>query len=146
VGGAIELIALKHGYERHAKNACGEAGKKPKWPSRTGLDRQTKACWRSPGSRACCFSACAGSQTTQDRTATRDERGCRIATRGETAVYVDLIRDYDPDVVVDSASAEGCPPLFSWFTGTTAQSDFSGTYMSVVRLVAFLLLGMESAP
>src|SRR5713226_1278835 len=37
------------------------------WPSRTGLDRQTKACWRSPGSRACCFSACAGSQTTQDR-------------------------------------------------------------------------------
>src|ERR1035437_5164549 len=42
------------------------------WPSRTGLDRQTKACWRSPGSRACCFPACAGSQTTQDRTATRD--------------------------------------------------------------------------
>src|SRR6202158_3853759 len=42
------------------------------WPSRTGLDRQTKACWRSPGSRACCFSACAGSQTTQDRTATRE--------------------------------------------------------------------------
>ena len=41
------------------------------WPSRTGLDRQTKARWRSPGSRACCFSACAGSQTTQDRTATR---------------------------------------------------------------------------
>jgi type IV secretory pathway VirB2 component (pilin) len=37
------------------------------WPSRTGLDRKTKACWRSPGSRACCFSACAGSQTTQDR-------------------------------------------------------------------------------
>jgi hypothetical protein len=35
------------------------------WPSRTGLDRQTKACWRSPGSRACCFLACAGSQTTQ---------------------------------------------------------------------------------
>jgi hypothetical protein len=38
------------------------------WPSRTGLDCQTKACWRSPGSRACCFSACAGSQTTQDLT------------------------------------------------------------------------------
>src|SRR2546426_7179121 len=35
-------------------------------------DRQTKACWRSPGSRACCFSACAGSQTTQDRQLTRD--------------------------------------------------------------------------
>ena len=28
------------------------------WPSRTGLDRATKACRRSPGSRACCFSAC----------------------------------------------------------------------------------------
>src|ERR1035437_975695 len=34
-------------------------------------------------------------------------------------------------------SAEGCPSLFGWFTGTTAQSDFSGTYMSAVRLVAF---------
>src|SRR6266852_7767987 len=42
------------------------------WPSRTGLDHQTKACWGSPGSRACCFSACAGSQTTQDRQSTRD--------------------------------------------------------------------------
>ena len=28
------------------------------WPSRTGLDRATRACRRSPGSRACCFSAC----------------------------------------------------------------------------------------
>jgi hypothetical protein len=37
------------------------------WPSRTGLGRLTKTCRRSPGSRACCFSACAGSQTTQDR-------------------------------------------------------------------------------
>src|ERR1700694_3150550 len=35
------------------------------------------------------------------------------------------------------ASAEGCPSLFGWFTGTTARSDFSGTYMSAVRLVAF---------
>src|SRR5882672_419459 len=35
------------------------------------------------------------------------------------------------------ASAESCPPLFGWFTGSTAQSDFSGTYMSAVRLVAF---------
>jgi len=32
--------------------ACPPCGS---WPSRTGLDRQTKACWRSPGSRACCF-------------------------------------------------------------------------------------------
>ena len=31
------------------------------WPSRTGLDRLTKTRRRSPGSRACCFSACAGS-------------------------------------------------------------------------------------
>jgi hypothetical protein len=29
------------------------------WPSRTGLDLATEACRRSPGSRACCFSACA---------------------------------------------------------------------------------------
>src|SRR5258708_526402 len=35
------------------------------------------------------------------------------------------------------ASAEGCPPLFGWFTGITTQSDFSGTYMSAVRFVAF---------
>src|SRR5260370_35999120 len=34
-------------------------------------------------------------------------------------------------------SAEGCPPLVGWLTGSTAQSDFSGTYMSAVRLVAF---------
>ena len=38
------------------------------WPLRTCLDRLTKTCRRYPGSRACCFSACAGSQTTQDRT------------------------------------------------------------------------------
>jgi hypothetical protein len=37
------------------------------WPSRTGLGQLTKTCRRSPGSRACCFSACAGSKTTQDR-------------------------------------------------------------------------------
>jgi hypothetical protein len=30
-------------------------------PSRTGLDLATKTYRRSPGSRACCFSACAGS-------------------------------------------------------------------------------------
>jgi hypothetical protein len=36
-------------------------------PSRTGLDLSTKTSRRSPGSRACCFSACAGSSTTQDR-------------------------------------------------------------------------------
>src|ERR1041385_1269038 len=41
------------------------------WPSRTGLDPSTKTPRRSPGSRACCFSACAGSKTTQDRTTAR---------------------------------------------------------------------------
>src|SRR5712664_3056581 len=36
------------------------------------------------------------------------------------------------------ASAEGCcPSLFGWFTGTTAQSDFSCTFMSAVRFTAF---------
>jgi len=30
------------------------------------------------------------------------------STRGETAVYVDLIRDYDPDVVVDSFGLLPC--------------------------------------
>jgi hypothetical protein len=40
---------------------------------------QTKARWRSPGSRAYFFSACAGFQTTQDRQSTRDWRGCRVA-------------------------------------------------------------------
>jgi hypothetical protein len=34
-------------------------------------------------------------------------------------------------------SAEGFPPLFGWFTGTTAQSDFSSTCMSAVRPEAF---------
>jgi hypothetical protein len=49
------------------------------WPSRTGLGLLTKTCRRSPGSRACCFSACAGSQTTQDRQTARGLRGCRVA-------------------------------------------------------------------
>ena len=34
-------------------------------------------------------------------------------------------------------SAEGCHSLFGWFTGTTAQSDFSCTFMSAVRFMAF---------
>src|SRR5262249_51176206 len=37
------------------------------WPSRTGLDLSSKTSRRSPGFRACCFSACSGSSTTQDR-------------------------------------------------------------------------------
>src|SRR5215472_6416337 len=35
------------------------------------------------------------------------------------------------------ASAEGRPSLFGWFTGSTAQSDFSSTCMSAVRFMAF---------
>ena len=33
-------------------------------------------------------------------------------------------------------SAEGFPPLFGWFTGTTAQSDFSSTCMSALWFMA----------
>jgi len=33
-------------------------------------------------------------------------------------------------------SAEGCPSLFGWFTGITAQSDFSCTFASAVRFMA----------
>src|SRR5947209_13661889 len=35
------------------------------------------------------------------------------------------------------ASAEACASLFDWFTGTTAQSDFSGTCTSAVWFMAF---------
>jgi hypothetical protein len=35
------------------------------------------------------------------------------------------------------ASVEGCPSLFGWFIGSTAQSDFSSTCMSAVRFMAF---------
>ena len=42
-------------------------------PSQTGLvPLRAEALQRSPGSRACCFSACAGSKTTQDRLLARD--------------------------------------------------------------------------
>jgi hypothetical protein len=45
-------------------------------PSRTGLvPLRAEALQRSPGSRACCFSACAGSPTTQDRLLARVYRG-----------------------------------------------------------------------
>jgi hypothetical protein len=42
---------LRHSPSSPAR-ACLPFGS---WPSRTGLGRSTKACWRSPGSRACCF-------------------------------------------------------------------------------------------
>ncbi len=40
-------------------------------PSRTALD-QIERLQRSPGSRACCFSTCSGSSTTQGREPTRE--------------------------------------------------------------------------
>ena len=62
-----------------ARPPCGLA------PSRTGLvPFRAEALQRSPGSRACCFSACAGSPTTQDRLLARDYR--------ETAVVPSSIR------------------------------------------------------
>src|ERR1035438_10925564 len=42
---------LRHGPTSPART-CPHCGL---WPSRTGLDPKTKACWRSPGSRACCL-------------------------------------------------------------------------------------------
>lgn len=44
----------------------------------------TETAWRPPGSRACCFSACHGSLTTQGRRATRVSRGlsCCLPLRG----------------------------------------------------------------
>src|SRR5271155_1550893 len=49
-------------------------------PSRTGLlPLRAEALQRSPGSRAGCFSACAGSPTTQDRLLARDIANSRVA-------------------------------------------------------------------
>jgi hypothetical protein len=49
------------------ERACPPYGSSP---SRTGLaPSRDEASRRPPGSRACCFSTCAGSQTTQDRSA-----------------------------------------------------------------------------
>jgi hypothetical protein len=57
-------LVLRHSPTSPVRS-CPQCGL---WPSRTGLDLSIKTCRRSPGSRACCFSACAGSETTQDRT------------------------------------------------------------------------------
>src|SRR3954451_7558067 len=49
-------------------------------PFRTDLDSgRVEKPPRSPGSRACCFSACAGSQTTQGQLAARDSATSRVA-------------------------------------------------------------------
>ena len=54
---------------KRARPPCGFT------PSRTGLvPSRAAALQRSPGSRACCFSACAGSKTTQDQLLARDYR------------------------------------------------------------------------
>jgi hypothetical protein len=59
------------------------------WPSRTGLvPLRAEALQRSPGSRACCLSACAGSKTTQDRLLARVYRETAVvpsSTRRESA-------------------------------------------------------------
>jgi hypothetical protein len=48
-------------------------------PSQTGLvPFRAEALRRSPGSRACCFSACAGSSTTQDRLIARVYRASAV--------------------------------------------------------------------
>ncbi len=64
-----------------ARLPCGFA------PSQTGLlPLRAEALQRSPGSRAGCFSACAGSKTTQDRWLTRDYRepSCCLPPSGES--------------------------------------------------------------
>ena len=59
------------------KRACPLYGIKP---FRTGLGSGwAEKIQRSPSSRACCFSACAGSQTTQGRLAARDNATSRVA-------------------------------------------------------------------
>ena len=56
-------------------------------PSQTGLvPFRAEALQRSPGSRACCFSACAGSPTTQDRLLARviATQPCCLPPSGES--------------------------------------------------------------
>jgi hypothetical protein len=65
-------------------------------PSRTGLlPLRAEALQRSPGSRACCFSACAGSQTTQDRLLARvyrEQPWCLPPIRRESASWFCVFR------------------------------------------------------
>ena len=51
--------------------------------------------WRSPGSRACCFLACAGSQTTQDRTATRDNAAAVLPSSYSEGVGILIYRLFE---------------------------------------------------
>ena len=65
-------------------------------PSQTGLvPFRAEALQRSPGSRACCFSACAGSQTTQDRLLARVYRDTAVlpsSIRKESASWFCVFR------------------------------------------------------
>ena|ERR1019366_1477119 len=58
------------------------------------------------------------------------------ATRGETAVYVDLIRDYDPDVVVDSFGLLTC--LAARVLGVPLVNRASGQYSSSQRWISLV--------
>ena len=73
-----------------ARPHCGFA------PSRTGLvPFRDEALQRSPGSRACCFSACAGSPTTQDRLFARvyrDTAALPSSIRKESASWFCVFR------------------------------------------------------
>ena len=76
----IDTMARSDSPER-ACLPCGFA------PSQTGLvPFRAEALRRSPGSRACCFSACAGSKTTQDRLLARvcREPSCCLPPSGES--------------------------------------------------------------
>jgi hypothetical protein len=65
-------------------------------PSRTVLiPFRAEALQRSPGSRACCVSACAGSKTTQDRLLTRVYREAAVvpsSIRRESASWFSVFR------------------------------------------------------
>jgi hypothetical protein len=52
---------------------------------------------------------------------------------GAFIVFFTLIAKEGPS----PAFAEAQASLFGWFTGTTAQSDFSCTFTSAVRFMAF---------
>src|SRR4051794_18263109 len=79
---------------------CPQYGIKP---FQTGLSvRQAR--WRSPGSRACCFSACAGSQTTQGQLAARDSATSRVAFPARETVGV-------PGSILFRSSIARGPPM-----------------------------------
>src|SRR5215831_1175807 len=84
------------------------------WPSANRPSSFDKASRRSPGSRACCFSACAGSSTTQDRSIHSRKRGCRVA-------FLPSERSQHPDPSVFRSSIAG--PLIPLSTLQAAPRD-----------------------